>query len=242
MSGTSSCGSHNSLTLTELPTQVELEALKRAFNALDADGDGRLSSHDILSTLCRLRHKITRASLANQEVEVMLWEVDEDLDGHISWSEFLTLYQRGTGDATGLEPRGLFHVVQFLMYDRDLKGEIGVEQTLQILFVRFGRELLDEEIQAIFGEEDRKHEGPEKRVTLTEYLERVKDRTREEGYYIPKDEKKKLDVTTYVYDFAMTQKHSSPCTVVRKPEKNHGVYASSRLNRLKFILYSMSIS
>ncbi|OEH76922.1 EF hand domain-containing protein [Cyclospora cayetanensis] len=80
--------------------------------------------------------------------------------------------------------------VEFLMYDRDLKGEIGVEQTLQILFVRFGRELLDEEIQAIFGEEDRKHEGPEKRVTLTEYLER------EEGYYVPKDEKKKLDVTT----------------------------------------------
>ena len=46
--------------------------------------------------------------------------------------------------STGLEPRGLFHVVQFLMYDRDLKGEINVEQTLQILFVRFGRELLDQ--------------------------------------------------------------------------------------------------
>lgn len=155
----------------DLPTQVELEALKRAFHALDADRDGRLSPHDILTTLTRLHHKATR-----QEVEVMLWEVDEDLDGFISWGEFLTLYQRGTGDLTGLEPRNFFHVVQFLMYDKDLKGEISVEQTLQILFVRFGRELLDQEIQAIFGEDERKYDGPEKKLTLTEYLEKVKAR------------------------------------------------------------------
>ena len=45
---------------------------------------------------------------------------------------------------SGLEPRNFFHVVQFLMYDKDLTGEICVEQTLQILFVRFGRELLDQ--------------------------------------------------------------------------------------------------
>lgn len=39
--------------------------------------------------------------LLQHEVEVMLWEVDEDLDGSISWQEFLTLYQRGTTDVTG---------------------------------------------------------------------------------------------------------------------------------------------
>lgn len=44
----------------------------------------------------------------------------------------------------GLEPRNFFHVVQYLMYDKEMKGEISVEQTLQILFVRFGRELLDQ--------------------------------------------------------------------------------------------------
>ena len=47
----------------DLPTQVELEALKGAFHALDADRDGRLSPHDILTTLTRLHHKATRASL-----------------------------------------------------------------------------------------------------------------------------------------------------------------------------------
>lgn len=46
--------------------------------------------------------------------------------------------------SSGLEPRNFFHVVQYLMYDKELKGEISVEQTLQILFVRFGRELLDQ--------------------------------------------------------------------------------------------------
>lgn len=42
-------------------------------------------------------------ALFQHDVEVMLWEVDEDLDGHISWDEFLTLYQRGTTDVTGKE-------------------------------------------------------------------------------------------------------------------------------------------
>lgn len=157
----------------QLPSQVELEALRRAFQALDVDGDGRLSCQDVLSTLRRLHHKTTK-----HDVEVMLWEVDEDLDGHISWEEFLLLYQRGINDTTGLEPRGFFHVVQFLMFDEEVKGEISVEQTLRILFVRFGRELLDQEIQAIFGEDDRRNDGAEKRVTLSEYLKKVKGRKR----------------------------------------------------------------
>ncbi|KAL8442055.1 hypothetical protein Emag_006698 [Eimeria magna] len=44
---------------------------------------------------------VVAADVHQQDVEVMLWEVDEDLDGYISWEEFLSLYQRGTNDVTG---------------------------------------------------------------------------------------------------------------------------------------------
>jgi len=62
------------------------------------------------------------------------------------------------------------------MYDKDFTGEISVEQTLQILFVRYGREKLDSEIQEIFGEEQKLPDGQEKRITYTEYLRRVNTR------------------------------------------------------------------
>lgn len=64
------------------------------------------------------------------------------------------------------------------MYDRDLTGAISVEQTLQILFVRYGRERLDSEIQEIFGDTDRSdlQDGQEKRITYSEYVSRVNAR------------------------------------------------------------------
>ncbi|EPR61351.1 EF hand domain-containing protein [Toxoplasma gondii TgCatPRC2] len=153
------------------PTAVELEALRRVFNWIDSDKDGKLSLQEISNALASLGHKMPK-----QEIEVIIWELDEDLDQHISWDEFLVMYQRSINDPTGLEPRSFFNLVQFLMYDTNFTGEISVEQTLQILFVRFGRELLDQEIQAIFGEEEKGHGGEEKRITLSEYLERVQGR------------------------------------------------------------------
>jgi len=78
-------------------------------------------------------------------------EVDDDLDGYVSKDEFQTMYKRCISDETGLEPRKLFNLVQFLMYDKTFKGRVTVEETLQILYVRYGRERLDDEIKAIFG-------------------------------------------------------------------------------------------
>ena len=58
------------------------------------------------------------------------------------------MYKRCISDETGLEPRKLFNLVQFLMYDKTFKGRVTVEETLQILYVRYGRERLDDEIRA----------------------------------------------------------------------------------------------
>ena len=110
---------------------------------------------------------------SKSEVNLIIWEVDDDLDGYVSKEEFQTMYKRCISDETGLEPRKLFNLVQFLMYDKKFKGRVTVEETLQILYVRYGRERLDDEIKAIFGEEEKNTDGSEKEITYGEYVEKI---------------------------------------------------------------------
>ena len=74
----------------------------------------------------------------------------------------------------------MFNLVQFLMYDKTFKGRVTVEETLQILFVRYGRESLDEEITAIFGEDEKNADGSEKEITFGEYVDKINQRALKE--------------------------------------------------------------
>ena len=107
------------------------------------------------------------------EVALIIWEVDDDLDWYNSKEEFETMYKRCSSDDSGLEPRKLYNLVQFLMYDRDFKGRVTVEETLQILFVKHGRDHLDQEITAIFGENEKNPDGTEKEITFGEYIDKI---------------------------------------------------------------------
>ena len=71
------------------------------------------------------------------QVSLIIW--DDDLDGYVNKEEFLTMYQRCIvseklarehGLQPRLEPRQLFDLVQFLMYDKTFKGRVTVEETL----------------------------------------------------------------------------------------------------------------
>jgi Ca2+-binding EF-hand superfamily protein len=114
------------------------------------------------------------------EVQLMVWEVDEDLDGYVSRQEFEIMYKRSVSDLTGLEPRKLFNLVRFLMYDQGFKGSITVEETLKLLLVRFGKDRLDSEIFALFGANEMNEDGTEKSIAYNEYLAQVKRRALEE--------------------------------------------------------------
>lgn len=105
--------------------------------------------------------------------------MDDDLDKCISKLEFEKMYKRCIDDDSGLEPRKLYNLVVFLMFDKEFHGKVTVEDTLQLLFVRHGRDKLDEEIQAIFGEE-KAEDGNEKYIEYREYIDKINARAMEE--------------------------------------------------------------
>eukprot|EP00347_Sterkiella_histriomuscorum_P001395 403372200 len=161
---------------------IEQECLDRVFfylidkdNKKPEEHKRKIGEGDLMKVLNFLGQKPSKA-----EVKLIIWEVDDDLDGFVSKEEFQTMYKRCISDETGLEPRKLFNLVQFLMYDKTFKGKVTVEETLQILYVRYGRELLDEEIKAIFGEEEKNTDGSEKEITYGEYVEKINKRALEE--------------------------------------------------------------
>ena len=87
------------------------------------------------------------------------------------------MYKRCISDPLDLEPRQLYNLVTFLMYDKDFKGRVTIEETLQILFVRHGRKNLDDEIKAIFGEEQRDRDTSEEpSITYSEYVNKITHR------------------------------------------------------------------
>jgi hypothetical protein len=100
--------------------------------------------------------------------------VDDDLDGYVSRLEYETMYKRCISDSQDLEPRQLYNLVTFLMYDEGFRGRVTIEETLQILFVRHGRKNLDEEIKAIFGDDQRdKDTSEEQSITYSEYVNKI---------------------------------------------------------------------
>ena len=56
--------------------------------------------------------------------------------------------------STGYEPRRLFNVVQFVMNDKEGLGNVSLEGAMQILYLRYGRGLLDAQLEESFGTSD----------------------------------------------------------------------------------------
>ena len=98
----------------------------------------------------RWRSRSYRYKISKAEVEDMIWEVDEDCDKCVSWDEFKLMFERCRHDKTGLEPRKLFNVVEFMMHDKDASGTIDMDECMEILFRRFGKDQLEERTNEFF--------------------------------------------------------------------------------------------
>ena len=67
----------------------------------------------------------------------------------------------------GSEPRGLFNVIHFIMNDREKRSQVSLEEAMQIMYLRYGRQLLDSQLEEIFGTSDL---NSGKTLSLTEFL------------------------------------------------------------------------
>ena len=159
-------------------TPIEQESLDRVFEWLIHQDENKpkeqqekIGSGDILKVLNFLGLRPLKS-----EVAFIIWEVDDDLDGYVSKDEYLTMYKRVITDEVGLEPRQLYNLVQFLMYDKDFEGTVTVEETLQLLYVRHGREKMEDEITNLFGESNKIDNDTEKHITYKEFLEKINKR------------------------------------------------------------------
>jgi hypothetical protein len=76
--------------------QKELESLRRVFESLDKNKDGKVDFKELNDQLIKLDYRAKRV-----EVEDMIWEVDEDCDHCVSWDEFKLMFHRCRSDKVG---------------------------------------------------------------------------------------------------------------------------------------------
>ena len=142
--------------------QNEGEQLRRAFDKIDKQGDGKIDAEEIAHLFKELGHRCSR-----KQIEDMIWEVDEDCDKAVNWEEFRGMYYRCRNDKTGFEPRRLYNVVEFLINDRDDSGDVSVEEAQQIMYLRYGRQSLDAMLNELFGTSEI---NSGKKLTLSKFL------------------------------------------------------------------------
>eukprot|EP01048_Picozoa_sp_COSAG05_P015408 COSAG05_NODE_1856_length_3955_cov_1.812241_3_plen_178_part_00 len=112
--------------------------------------DGLIDESDLHSILQRLGYEPQPG-----EVQDIIWEVDDDRDGGLTWEEFSALYERIRNDkeffswnermrgaVDGREPHCMYTLIEFLMFDLDADGFVSLEETVELFYRRYGRAVL----------------------------------------------------------------------------------------------------
>ena len=147
-----------------------------------------------VASLSTLGHKISVADLKSaiavlgvrkttKELEHIVWMVDENLDGMVDWEEFTLMFERNITDDTPqrLEPSGLFNMVQFMMFDEDNSGSVTVDETMTMIYQRYGKDNLLKELTKLFGKERLSgKDGSSTDLSFSEYLAAVEKQQRED--------------------------------------------------------------
>ena len=149
-------------------TQARIDELTAELYELNNRPDKKISVSDVKEMLKQLGAKVTR-----QDVEEIVWEVDEDLDQHLSWKEFKLMFTRNIKDKSGLEPNRMYNLTQFLIYDHNENGMVSVDETMNMLYTRYGRANMEQKLKQLFGA-DLKETGLEGgEISYSKYMDAV---------------------------------------------------------------------
>jgi Ca2+-binding EF-hand superfamily protein len=107
--------------------------LRTVFGRIDMTNDGTLDAEEVEALLKGLGYDPEPG-----EVEDMIWEVDDDCDGVIKWQEFKSLYDRVRKDEHGKEPRRMYTIIEFCLFDLDESGCVGLAEVMELFYRRYG--------------------------------------------------------------------------------------------------------
>jgi Ca2+-binding EF-hand superfamily protein len=147
----------------------EIQELERKISVLENPPSGvkKIRKPDLFEALKALGKTCTR-----KEIDDMIWEVDDNLDDAVDWEEFRIMFNRNITDQSGLEPCQLFNVVQFMTYDKNFSGTVTVDDTMSMLYARYGPTNLVTEMKKLFGAESSSADGGGS-LTFIQYLKAV---------------------------------------------------------------------
>lgn len=84
--------------------------LEKELEAVHNKPDKKIGPNDLTEMFKFLNYKIHK-----RDIEEMIWEVDENLDGYLDLAEFKLMYNRNITDKTGLEPSRMVSLSFFII-------------------------------------------------------------------------------------------------------------------------------
>jgi Ca2+-binding EF-hand superfamily protein len=97
--------------------------LRTVFERLDIKGDKQIDTEEIEVLLKGLGYEPEPG-----EARDIIWEVDDRRHGGLTWKDFVSVYNRVRTDQYGMEPRRMYTIIEFCLFDLDASGVVGLNE------------------------------------------------------------------------------------------------------------------